>query len=149
MKRFAIALCLIPILAFANNPPLTEPEAAALKFNQWYMAQLLQEKQPLVDFTALSQYVTRGTIKALKDIYTSNSDDIDIPDADMFIKAQDFGEDWQHIHILYSDFDPVCTQVYVAFGEKQDHVVADCYVKEDGHWKIQSVAGIDRLDIKR
>lgn len=57
----------------------------------------------------------------------------------MFIKAQDYDDDWNQIDIISSDFDAACTHVYVAFGKTRDHVVADCMVKEAGEWKIRSV----------
>ncbi len=63
----------------------------------------------------------------------------------MFIKSQSFDDAWQQIEIVSSHMDPVCTQVYVSFGAKQDHTVIDCMVKEDSVWKVQSVAGQEIL----
>lgn len=78
------------------------------------------------------------TIAAIKEMYSGDSNDKDMPDADMFIKAQDWDDDWNQITVLHSDFDAVCTNVYVAFGKKQDHVIADCLVEEQGKWKVRS-----------
>ncbi|SQH38969.1 Protein of uncharacterised function (DUF3828) [Salmonella enterica] len=63
----------------------------------------------------------------------------------MFIKSQSFDDDWQQIEIVSSDLDPVCLQVYVSFGAKQAHTIIDYMVKENGIWKVQSVAGQEIL----
>ena len=86
----------------------------------------------------MNEYVASGTIAAIKEMYSGDSNEKDMPDADMFIKSQDWDEDWDQITVLHSDFDAVCTNVYVAFGQKQDHVVADCLVQEKGKWKVRS-----------
>lgn len=138
-------LLLISSLIFCTSTyaatPTAGPEEAALKFNHWYVEQLMIEKNPLADYSGLKPYVTSSTIDALKKSNAVDPNTEDVPDSDMFIKAQDYSEDWQHIEIVSSDFDPVCTQVYVSFGTKKPHTVIDCMVKEDGIWKVQSVAG--------
>ncbi|HDT3782612.1 TPA: DUF3828 domain-containing protein [Enterobacter hormaechei subsp. steigerwaltii] len=115
------------------------PGLVALKFNQWYIAQLDQNKPPVLNPDIMNKYVASGTIAAIKEMYSGDSNDKDMPDADMFIKAQDWDDDWNQITVLHSDFDAVCTNVYVAFGKKQDHVIADCLVEEQGKWKVRSV----------
>nr|WP_276519562.1 hypothetical protein [Enterobacter hormaechei] len=37
-------------------------------------------------------------------------------------------------------------QVYISFGKKRDHTVIDCMVKEDGVWKVESVASMNISD---
>ncbi|MFH5156799.1 DUF3828 domain-containing protein [Enterobacter cloacae complex sp. 2024EL-00243] len=123
-------------LAAAEN--IYAPGQAALKFNQWYIAQLDQNKPPVLNPDIMNEYVASGTIAAIKEMYSGDSNDKDMPDADMFIKAQDWDDDWNQITVLHSDFDAVCTNVYVAFGKKQDHVIADCLVEEQGKWKVRS-----------
>lgn len=100
-------------------------ESATLNFNKWYVGQLMQDKSSLTDYSALSKYVTSDTISALKKLYSGNSNDVNFPDADMFIKAQDYENDWNQVSVISSDFDPVCTNVYIIFGAKKEHVVAD------------------------
>ena len=114
------------------------PGLVALKFNQWYIAQLDQNKPPVLNPDIMNEYVASGTIAAIKEMYSGDSNDKDMPDADMFIKAQDWDDDWNQITVLHSDFDAVCTNVYVAFGKRQDHVIADCLVEEQGKWKVRS-----------
>ncbi len=116
-----------------------------LKFNQWYISQLLQDKNSLADYEGLKPYVTTSTIAAVKRSNLADPEIEDVPDPDMFIKSQNFDDDWQQIEIISSDLDPVCLQVYVSFGAKQDHTVIDCMVKENGVWKAQSVAGQEIL----
>lgn len=137
MKTLSLIALFIPLLASASGP-----EETAVKFNQWYMGQLQQDKTPLTDFNGLAPYVTKKTIDDLKAMYTGDSEDKDVPDADMFIKAQDFNTDWNNVSVISSELDPVCTHVYVAFGNDKKHVVADCFVLENGTWKIQSVTNI-------
>lgn len=137
MKNILSLLLLLSATAFAGG--LTPPESRALAFNQWYIEQLKENKSPLNDFNSLNQFVTRDTIAALIELYKDDSNNSDLPDADMFIKAQDYDDDWNQINIISSDFDAACTHIYVAFGKTRDHVVADCMVQEAGEWKIRSV----------
>lgn len=67
MKLLIFTSLLICTSAFATVSP-TGPEAAALKFNHWYIAQLLKEKNPLTDYAGLKPYVTTSTIAALKNL---------------------------------------------------------------------------------
>ncbi len=57
-----------------------------------------------------------------------------------FLKTQYIGDDCpDNVNAIAGDTDPVCVNVYVAFGKKQKHIVIDCMVKETGLWKVQSV----------
>ncbi|MCX3310917.1 DUF3828 domain-containing protein [Pantoea vagans] len=125
-------------LSFADSN-VKGTESAALYFNKWYVGQLMQDKSPLTDYSALSKYVTSDAISALKKLYSGNRNDVDVPDADMFIKAQDSENDWNQVSVISSDFDPVCTNVYISFGAKKEHVVADCMKNKTGIWKVSSV----------
>ncbi|EFC56749.1 TPA: DUF3828 domain-containing protein [Enterobacter cancerogenus] len=136
MKTGLLFLILLSPLSFAEI--LYEPDVTALKFNQWYIAQMNLNNPPVLDPDSLHDYVASGTIAAIKELYSGDSNEKDMPDADMFLKSQDWDEDWDQIKVLYSDFDAVCTNVYVAFGKKQNHVVADCLVQENGKWKVRS-----------
>ncbi|MCR5947222.1 DUF3828 domain-containing protein [Salmonella enterica subsp. houtenae] len=144
MKNLFIISLIFSCSASASVSP-TGPEAAALKFNHWYIDQLLKGGNPLTDYAGLEPYVAANTIAALKISNTADPEVVDVPDSDMFIKAQNFEKNWQQIEIVSSDYDPVCMQVYVSFGAKQKHTVIDCMVKEDGAWKVLSVAGQEIL----
>lgn len=140
MRSLLISSLLLCSSAYAVVSP-AGPEETALKFNHWYVEQLIKENNPLMDYTGLSLYVTSSTINALKIANAADPNIEDVPDSDMFIKAQDYSADWQQIEIVSSDYDPVCRHVYVSFGANKAHTVIDCMVKEDGVWKVQSVAG--------
>ena len=134
----ALFFFLFALSPFAVADSISPPWMAALKFNQWYIAQLDQNKPPVLNPDIMNNYVAAETIAAIKEMYSGDSNEKDMPDADMFIKSQDWDEDWNQITVLHSDFDAVCTNVYIAFGKKQDHVVADCLVEEKGKWKVRS-----------
>ncbi|MEX7609273.1 DUF3828 domain-containing protein [Enterobacter asburiae] len=136
MKTLFFLLFALSPFAVADN--IYAPGLAALKFNQWYIAQLDQNKPPVLNPDIMNDYVAAETIAAMKEMFSGESNEKDMPDADMFIKSQDWDEDWNQITVLHSDFDAVCTNVYIAFGKKQDHVVADCLAQEKGVWKVRS-----------
>ncbi|WP_340138547.1 hypothetical protein [Pantoea ananatis] len=137
-EKILLALMLFTNLPFADSN-VKGAETAALNFNKCYVGQLMQDKYPLTDYSALSKYITSDTISALKKLYSGDSNDVDVPDADMFIKAQDYENDWNQVSVISSDFDPVCTNIYVSFGAKKEHVVADCMKNKAGIWKVNSV----------
>lgn len=145
MKKIILAALLLPPLAYAAQT--LPPEAkAALQFNKWYISQIMTGKEPLTDYDALSQYVSRDTISKLKAMDKLDPNEYDVPDVDMFIKAQGYEDDWGTVIARAIDYDAVCMQVYISFGKKRDHTVIDCMVKEDGAWKVQSVASMDISD---
>lgn len=136
MKALLISVLAFSGFTFADD--VYPPADVALKFNGWYISQLNQNNLPVLNPDLMRDYVTSETIAAIKKLYSEDSNDKDMPDADMFIKSQDWDDDWDQITVLQSDFDAVCTNVYVAFGKKKEHVVADCLVQEKGKWKIRS-----------
>ncbi|WP_152081213.1 DUF3828 domain-containing protein [Enterobacter oligotrophicus] len=145
MKKILLTALLLPSLASAAQK--FPPEAtAALKFNRWYISQIMSGKEPLTDYAALSRYVTRGTISKLRAMDKLDPNEYDAPDADMFIKSQGYEDDWGTVSARALDYDAACVQVYISFGKKRDHTVIDCMVKEDEVWKIQSVAGAEIMD---
>ncbi|EOU9530646.1 DUF3828 domain-containing protein [Cronobacter dublinensis] len=140
-RLFMALLWPLVSLAAANDVPA--PVTAAVQFNQWYIAQIARGKAPLTDYAGLSRYVTAGTLQKLKAQAALDPNDYDVPDVDMFIKAQGVGDDWQQITAVASDADAACNNVYIAFGKKQDHIVIDCMVEEGNVWKVQSVANVE------
>lgn len=51
------------------------PGLVALKFNQWYIAQLDQNKPPVLNPDIMNEYVASGTIAAIKEMYSGDSND--------------------------------------------------------------------------
>lgn len=145
MRKIILTALLLPLIASAAGKLPPEAEAA-LQFNKWYISQIMSDKQPEADYAALGKFVTRDTIHKLKAMDKLDPNEYDVPDVDMFIKAQGYEDDWGAVTARALDYDAVCMQVYISFGKKRDHTVIDCMVKEDGAWKVQSVAGMDISD---
>ncbi len=144
MRKLLLPLLLMSPLAF-SAPISTKPELAALKFNEWYIAQLKADKAPLSNMSSLIPYIAKDTLRAMKELYSGDSNDKELPDSDMFIKSQDIDDDWNHVEVLMSDVDVACANVYVSFGKKKDHVIADCMVQESGKWKVRNATLIKNL----
>ncbi|WP_369833637.1 DUF3828 domain-containing protein [Cronobacter dublinensis] len=121
-----------------DDTPGQQPQQAALKFNQWYIKHFNDSDDNLLNSKEIEIYVAKETLETLR--HARNNDD-EFYDADFFIKAQDIMPDWPtHTVVTGAEYDPVCTQVYVSFGQHQTHGVIDCMMKESGRWKIRSVA---------
>lgn len=114
---------------------------AALKFNKWYIGQVAKDHFPITDNPEIDKYVTADTMKKLRHAQDPRFADDEFYDADFFLKSQDIGDDWVgNVSVVASEYDPVCTNIYVTFGAKEDNTVVDCMVEEKGVWKVQSVA---------
>lgn len=138
MKKGLALLLMAPAFAIASGD-YDQPVKQALEFNKWYLQQISDYKDPLTDSKEIDKYVTASTLKKLRGAI---GNDAEYYDADFFIRSQDYSDDWaNNVTVVSSDYDPVCLNIYVSYGKAQDHTVIDCMVKEDGTWKIQSVAG--------
>ncbi|MGX5107408.1 DUF3828 domain-containing protein [Enterobacter cloacae] len=139
MKAILISILLITTsvhAGYSDNAAKT-----ALRFNKWYIAQYAADKFPITDGTEIDKYVTSDTLKKLRHAQDPRFADDEFYDADFFLKAQDIGEDWaEHVTVVSSEYDPVCTNIYVSFGKNELYTVIDCMVKEKGVWKVQSVS---------
>ncbi len=114
----------------------------ALEFNKWYVAQVAMDHFPITDSPEIEKYVTVDTMKKLRHAQDPRYADDEFYDADFFLKSQDIGDDWvKNVSVIASEYDPVCTNIYVTFGAKEYYTVIDCMVEEKGVWKVQSVAG--------
>ncbi|MCI1899776.1 MAG: YbjP/YqhG family protein [Enterobacter sp.] len=123
-----------------------DPVERAVEFNKWYVNQINNNVFPITDSKDIDKYVTASTMKKLRHTQDDNYGDKGEPfyAADLFLKAQDIGDDWpNNVIAIAGDTDPVCVNIYIAFGKNRDHTVIDCMVKEDGVWKVQSVAGMN------
>lgn len=134
MRRlFLIAMIFTP-LAHAE----ITVQQQAVKFYNWYIQQAADLKNPLAS-PNLSRYVEINTYSSLMKAY--KADEIDV---DYFTKVQNFDDkDWlQNISADKVIIDPVCTNVYMTFGQADKKHVSTCFVKEKGEWKIRSVTDI-------
>lgn len=138
MKRFFILILMMACSVHAEN---SESAAqAALKFNKWYVSQYAADKSPITDNAEIDKYVAAETMKKLRHAQDPRFADAEFYDADFFLKSQDIDDDWvNNVTVVSSEYDPVCTNIYVSFGTKGAHTVIDCMIKEKGTWKVQSV----------
>ncbi|HCJ6375868.1 DUF3828 domain-containing protein [Citrobacter sp. RHBSTW-00671] len=142
MKKLLI-LIFISFATFAAVDDKT-PIARAFEFNKWYINQINKDIYPISSGHEIDSFVTSDTMKKLRHAQDPKYADDEFYDADFFIKAQYIGDDWPtNVTVVSSDYDPVCVNVYVSFGKKQDHTVVDCMVQENGIWKVQSVVGYE------
>lgn len=143
MRNYLFALLIASTCATAGTDSASlQPEKAALAFNKWYMQQINADKYPITDGHDIDKYVTRDTMKKLRKAQDPKYSDEMYYDADFFMKAQDWDDDWvTNVTVISSEYDPVCLNVWVAFGKQQKYIVVDCMVEEAGSWKIQSVTG--------
>lgn len=140
MKFFFIML-LFSATALAVE---SDPQSQAVEFNKWYVNQINSDRYPITDGHEIDKYVTAGTLKKLRHAQDPKFADDEFYEADIFTKSQYIGDDWAgFVTAVAGDTDPVCVNIYIAFGKKKDHTVIDCMVKEEGVWKVQSVAARD------
>jgi hypothetical protein len=135
-------LLLLFMLSAGVSAKQSSPVEKAVEFNKWYISQIAKDIYPIIEGREIDKYVTASTMKKLRHTQEPGYGEGGgvFYDADLFLKAQDIREDWPtNITAIAVDTDPVCVNVYIAFGEKQDHIVIDCLVKENGAWKVQSV----------
>ena len=135
-------LLLLFLISTSMMADASDPVCQAVAFNKWYVTQIDQNIFPITDGKTIDKYVTAATMRILRRTQDPDYDGA-FYSADFFLKAQDIGEDWpSHVTAIAGDTDPVCVNVYVAFGEKQSHIVSDCMVEENGSWKVQSVTSL-------
>lgn len=141
MKVLSLFLLIVSSSVVAGSYTVDQARHQALIFNKWYIKQISQEKYPITDGQELDKYVSADTLKKLRHTNINGEEDYD---SDFFLRTQDYDNDWpENVSIIQSDYDPVCTNIYVAFGKDKKHVVVDCMIKESGTWKIQSVTNLD------
>ncbi|MFW7204315.1 hypothetical protein ACMGGQ_00730 [Enterobacter sp. BNK-13] len=141
MKSTLLLCCLFSFSAMAGH---SDPIERAVKFNSWYVNQINKDVFPITDGNEIDKYVTASTMKKLRHAQDPRYADEEFYEADIFLKAQYIGDDWpQNVTAIAGDTDPVCVNVYIAFGKKKDHIVIDCMVKEDNLWKVQSVSAVE------
>lgn len=148
MKKLLLLVFIAASAMAQTNDPVTQ----AVVFNKWYVKQIDEDKFPITDSHEIDKYVTASTMKKLHRTQESDYNDDPFYDADIFTKSQYNGDDWAaNVTAIAGDTDPVCVNIYIAFGKKKDHIVIDCMVKEGGSWKVQSVAShefTENLNVK-
>jgi len=141
MKKLTIFLffCVFSSFASPNLQSSADYDAVvkqAVRFNQWYLKQVRNDKYPITDSKEIDKYVSADTLRKLRHAQT---DDNQYYDFDFFTRVQDDGDFTDNVKVLEVSYDPVCMNVYIDFGKDKPFVVVDCFVKENGVWKIRSV----------
>ncbi|MDV5357206.1 DUF3828 domain-containing protein [Kosakonia sp. SMBL-WEM22] len=141
MKIISLLLLFISTATWASSSPIEIAQQQALNFNKWYIAQFAADNSSPLDGQKIDKYVTGNTLKKLR--HAAKTDEANYG-GDFFIGTQDINDDWvDNVAVMQTLVDPVCTNVFVAFGKDKKHIVVDCMVKEAGTWKIQSVTGTE------
>jgi hypothetical protein len=118
------------------------PDVAAVTFYKWYLGQLVQNKDPLHDaVTEMKRQVATPLLREIEKKINS----ADGMEADYFIAAQDYLDDWPtHVSATIRDRrDAVATvQVQLGVSTQKPYRLRVDLIKEKGDWKIRKVSRI-------
>jgi hypothetical protein len=118
------------------------PELVAVTFYKWYLGQLVQNKDPLHDaVTEMKHQVATPLLREIEKKINS----ADGMEADYFIAAQDYLDDWPtHVSATIRDRkDAVATlQVQLGVSTQKPYRLRVDLIKEKGDWKIRKVSRI-------
>lgn len=144
-KLFSLLILAVSFSGFqttatAQKPILREtPEVVVSNFYKWYLHNLKANKDP---FTELQETVKKYVSRPLRDRITKQINSPDGLDADYFLKAQDWLDDWEKTitttGVSRTKSDVV---VNVTMGGAKDtrHRLTVKLRQEDGIWKINDV----------
>jgi hypothetical protein len=116
-----------------------KPDVAAAAFYKWYLNQLEENHDPLRgDQKSLVPYVSASLLREI----TLKMQSPDGMDADYFIQAQDYLDDWlEHISTSDTRVQAGVATTVVSLGERPErrYRLSVTLVKEAGVWKIRRV----------
>lgn len=119
------------------------PDAFVSEFYGWYLHSLAADHDPFRDDrTKLSKYVSKALIKEIERRMNSANG----LDADYFIQAQDYLDDWENnISVAMPKINGNTASVVVTLGATKDsrHRLALILMKEDRVWKIRKIRAIN------
>jgi hypothetical protein len=118
-------------------------EATVSEFYKWHLHLLAQNKEPLLDDRAtISKYASRALLGEIeKKLHSADG-----MEADYFIQAQDYLDDWEsNISIARPDIQGPMATVKVVLGATREsrYKLALKLIREDGAWKIREVRRAD------
>lgn len=136
----AVFLCALVCFGFsARAADTASPAATTSAFYQWYLHSLVADHVPLTDDRAeLAGYVSASLIKEIEQRMQSE----DGLDADYFIQAQDYHDDWENnISVTKATVAGNAATVFVTLGASKEsrQCLALTLKKEDRAWKIRKV----------
>lgn len=134
----SLGLTLPPQLACAETEAIA-PDVVSAKFYKWYLHALSTDEEPLInDKACLANYVSKALMSELEARMQSEEG----LDADYFIKAQDYLDDWEEN--ISTQIQPVkgsMKEVVVTLGATQEslHRLSVTLVREGNDWKIRKI----------
>ena len=145
MKRIAllvVGLCFAALLPLPAAESLATPEGCIRGFYQWYVTNLVANRDPMKQRTELRRYATERLLKELSKMKMGP----DGLDGDYFTDAQDFDPLWAKnisVSAVKTQGDKSSANVLLngSQGMKKNLVVQ--LVKENGTWKVDKVQGRD------
>lgn len=118
----------------------TDPSAATSQFYSWYLAALVANRDPLHDDpSGLSARVSAALIREIRIKLASPNG----MEADYFIQAQDYADDWiGHIAVAPARGNAGAKVVFVVLGAQPStrQRLTVVLAKEGGAWKIRKVS---------
>lgn len=138
----------VAVLGQDASAATAKPDAAAAAFYKWYLNELDEHRDPSSgDQKALVPYVTTSLLHEIKRTMESP----DGLDADYFIQAQDYLDDWvQHVSTSDTKLQPGFTTTIVTLGDspKAPYRLLVTLQKESGMWKIRRVKRLPVVAMK-
>jgi hypothetical protein len=116
------------------------PDVVAKDFYRWYLGLLVENKDPMHDeVTAFSKYVSSALAKEIeRKIHSADG-----MEADYFIQAQDYLDDWPtNVSVATPRIKGALAAVTVSLGaaKPSSYRLTVTLVKENDTWKIRRVA---------
>ena len=145
VKLYVAMTCLLAawgsiVSAQPAKPVTVEPAEVTRQFYRWYLQSLAKDRDPVTkDRATLRTYVSAACIAEIDRLIKSP----DGLEADYFIQAQDFQDDWaNNISVKETARNAATASELVTLGPKgpsQQKVKVELK-NEKGSWKISSVA---------
>jgi len=136
-------LTVAPSFAQAVATPPPKPDAVIREFYQWYVHEVIQNKDPLTaGRKTMRKYVTARLLGAI-DRMAKGPDGLD---GDYFLDAQDFDNDWEK-NIAVSNLvvkTTIATATVALKGKDMNRNLQLTLKQEAGVWKIDKVVGLDK-----
>lgn len=136
----AFLACLSMVFASAAPQPAEQsPSAVAVEFYRWYVKTIESKRDPMADFsTELSGYVSKSLISEVRTAMANEGG----LEADYFIQAQDYSDDWStNVRVTKSKIHGNTATLELELGASANtrQRLAVMLVREYRTWKIRRV----------
>jgi hypothetical protein len=142
VAKIAVALLACLSVVFANAAAADaqkSPEAVATEFYSWYVKTIEANHDPMTDYPAeLSAYVSKPLIEEVRRAMSEE----DGLEADYFIQAQDYLDDWSaNVRATKSKIHGNTATLELILGASPEtrQRLALTLIREQQHWKIRNV----------